>query len=292
MSDAGKTGQLAYFAPAKINLYLHVTGKRADGYHLLDSLVVFADVGDRLSFQPDDKLSLTLIGPNGPFLSTNDDNIVLRAAKKLAEKLGREPKAAITLEKLLPVAAGIGGGSADAAATLRGLLALWGEQLDAKSLSALGLTLGADVPVCLAGRAMQMAGIGEQLLSAVKLPPAWLVLVNPRIALSTPMVFKTRIPSFTPAAPFTAPPKDAQHLAEQLRTRKNDLSQAAESLEPTIGMMLSTINATPNCLLARMSGSGATCFGLYGSAVHAEQAAALITAQHPDWWVAAAEILV
>src|SRR5262249_4706580 len=125
MNQPDKGGALAFFAPAKINLYLHVTGRRADSYHLLDSLVVFADVGDNLRFQHDDGLSLTLIGPNGPFLSTNDDNIVLRAAKKLAEKLGRETKAAITLEKHLPVAAGIGGGSADAAATLRGLLALW-----------------------------------------------------------------------------------------------------------------------------------------------------------------------
>jgi 4-diphosphocytidyl-2-C-methyl-D-erythritol kinase len=278
------------FAPAKVNLYLHVTGRRTDGYHLLDSLVVFAGVGDRLSFAPADQLSLTLTGPSAAHLAVEPDNIVLRAARLLAEQLGRPANVAITLEKNLPVAAGIGGGSADAAATLHGLQELWQIELDAATLGRIGLALGADLPVCLAGRPTQMAGIGEELSPAVALPAAWLVLVNPRLALSTPAVFKARQGDFSPAAPLTAPPETAAQLAELLALRQNDLAPPALALEPAVGQMLDAIAATEQCLLARMSGSGATCFGLYGSAIAAQQAAAALQKNHPGWWVAAAEI--
>jgi 4-diphosphocytidyl-2-C-methyl-D-erythritol kinase len=279
------------FAPAKVNLYLHVTGRRPDGYHLLDSLVVFAGVGDKLSFAPADDLSLTVTGPGAGALAVEADNIVLRAARSLAERLGRRPDAAITLEKHLPVAAGIGGGSADAAATLRGLLDLWQADLGEAALRELGLSLGADLPVCLAGRPTQMSGVGEILAPAVKLPPAWLVLVNPRLALSTPAVFKARSGGFTPAAPLTEPPRDARHLAALLAERRNDLAPPAMALEPKVGEMLDAIAATDSCLLARMSGSGATCFGLFANAETARSAADRLAARHPGWWAAAAAIL-
>jgi 4-diphosphocytidyl-2-C-methyl-D-erythritol kinase len=279
------------FAPAKVNLYLHVTGRRSDGYHLLDSLVVFAGAGDRLKFAAADELSLTLLGPAAAALSGDEDNIVLKAARRLAEILGRAPHAAITLEKHLPVAAGIGGGSADAAAALRGLLQLWQAELDEAALAELGLALGADLPVCLAGHPTQMSGVGEILRPAVKLPPAWLVLVNPRLALSTPAVFKARNGGFTPAAPLTAPPRDAEHLAQFLAERRNDLAPPALQLEPKVGELLDAIAATGDCLLARMSGSGATCFGLYVDAEAAQNAAEQLTQHDPHWWVAPARIL-
>jgi len=280
------------FAPAKVNLYLHVTGKRADGYHLLDSLVVFAGVGDKLSFAPADDLTLTLTGPGARHLTADEDNIVLRAARKLAEALGRPAHARITLEKHLPVAAGIGGGSADAAATLRALLKLWNAKMREDDLKQIGLSLGADLPVCLAGRPTQMSLIGEHLEPAVPLPPAWIVLVNPRIALSTPAVFKARTGDFTPAAPLTAPPRDADHLAESLRDRRNDLAPPAIALEPAVPAMLEAIAATKDCLLSRMSGSGATCFGLYRDEETAQMAADSLRADHRSWWIAPAAILL
>jgi 4-diphosphocytidyl-2-C-methyl-D-erythritol kinase len=279
------------FAPAKVNLYLHITGRRADGYHVLDSLVVFAGTGDRLRFVPSERLSLTLEGPGAQELAADDDNLVLRAARLLAEALGRPAGAAITLEKHLPVASGIGGGSADAAATLRGLLSLWEADLDDSKLTEIGLKLGADLPVCLAGRPTQMSGIGETLTPTVPLPPAWLVLVNPRIALSTPAVFKARSGSFTPAAPLASPLADARALAAALARRRNDLAGPAIQLEPLVEIMLEAIAATDGCLLARMSGSGATCFGLYADEAAAHLAAAALRQAHPGWWISPAPIL-
>lgn len=280
------------FAPAKVNLYLHVTGRReGDGYHLLDSLVVFAGTGDSLRFAPSDQLTLSLEGPGAWLLSKDGDNLVLRAARLLAEALGRPAHAAITLEKNLPVASGIGGGSADAAAALRGLLSLWEAELDEARLREIGLKLGADLPVCLAGRPTQMSGIGEILTPAIELPPAWLVLVNPRLALSTPAVFKARTGDFTPAAPLTDPLADAEALADALASRRNDLAHPAILLEPTVAAMLAAIAETEDCLLSRMSGSGASCFGLYATEEQADDAADALRAAHPGWWVSPAPIL-
>ncbi|SRR5579859_1368893 len=279
------------FAPAKVNLYLHVTGKRADGYHLLDSLVVFAGTGDTLRFSPSETLSLTIEGPGAEALAADDDNIVLKAAHALAKALNRPAQAAITLEKNLPVASGIGGGSADAAATLRGLMALWDAELDDETLAGIGLSLGADLPVCLAGRPTQMSGIGETLVPAIQLPAAWLVLVNPRLALSTPAVFRARAGDFTPAAPLTEVPVDARALADALVGRRNDLAKPAMMLEPAVKTMLDAIGETENCLLARMSGSGATCFGLYADEEAADAAADALAEAYPDWWVSPAPIL-
>lgn len=282
-------------APAKVNLSLHVVGKRADGYHLLDSLVAFADVCDVLTFRPADDLSLSLDGPMAARLdaevANSRDNIILRAAVALADWAGIAPRAAIALTKVLPVAAGIGGGSADAAAALRGLCRLWTLSPGPDDLARIGLTLGADVPVCLRGRATAMAGVGERLDPAPVLPPAWLVLVNPLVALSTPAVFKARRPDFSPAHPLTAAPADARALAAALAERRNDLTDAARSLAPVVGAMLDAIAATDACLLARMSGSGATCFGLYANETEARAAAATLSAAHPGWWIAPARLI-
>ena len=291
MSSLLEPAAVELFAPAKVNLYLHVTGKREDGYHLLDSLVVFAGTGDTLRFAPARALSLEIEGPGAEHLAADDDNIVLKAARALAEALGRPAEAAITLEKHLPVAAGIGGGSADAAATLRGLMALWDVDLDDAKLAEIGLKLGADLPVCLAGRPTQMSGVGEILAPAVPLPPAWLVLVNPRLALSTPSVFRARAGDFTPAAPLIEAPADAQALANHLVSRHNDLAAPAMILEPAVKIMLDAIGETEGCLLARMSGSGATCFGLYADEQTADNAAESLAEAYPDWWISAAPIL-
>ncbi|PKU23782.1 4-(cytidine 5'-diphospho)-2-C-methyl-D-erythritol kinase [Telmatospirillum siberiense] len=280
------------FAAAKINLYLHVTGRRDDGYHLLDSLVAFAGVGDLIRVGPSDDLSLAIDGPNAGSLAAEPDNIVLRAARALAAAAGVPAKAAITLTKRLPVASGIGGGSADGAATLRGLCRLWGVSPDETELARIGLSLGADLPVCLAGRPMQMAGIGEVLAAAPNLPPAWLVLVNPRVGLSTPAVFKARQAVFSAQAPLVGSPSDAHALASALAERGNDLTEPAVRLLPVIGDVLAAIAGQPSCLLARMSGSGATCFGLFADRTGAEEAARQLALGHADWWVAAAPLVI
>lgn len=278
-------------APAKVNLTLHVVGKRDDGYHLLDSLVAFAGVGDTLDFAPADTLSLDVTGPTAAQIP-DGENIVLKAARLLAEAAGGQAQgAAIRLTKRLPVAAGIGGGSADAAATLKGLIRLWNLTLPAESLSRVALAIGADVPVCLAGAPTRMMGIGERLEPAPALPPAWLVLVNPMVPLHTPPVFKARTGPFSAADPLSESPADAHALADALASRRNDLTPPAISIEPVVGEVLAAIAATPGCLLPRMSGSGATCFGLYGTEAEAVAAAAALAAAQPGWWVAPARLL-
>lgn len=268
-------------APAKINLYLHVLGRRADGYHLLDSLVVFAALGDELRARPAADLSLSVEGPFAGVLGQEPDNLVLRAARALDPRRG----AALTLDKRLPVAAGIGGGSADAAAALRLLGRLWNID-DHGRLAAIAPALGADVPVCLAGHAAFIGGVGEQIAPASKLPPAGLVLINPGVPLKTPAVFGARTGAFSKPGRFNDEPRDAAELAGRLRARTNDLAQAAVSLVPAIRDVLSALEASPNCLLARMSGSGATCFGLYPDAPAARQAAQWLSQRSRAWWVA------
>jgi 4-diphosphocytidyl-2-C-methyl-D-erythritol kinase len=278
-------------APAKVNLYLHVVGRRPDGYHLLDSLVAFAEIGDTLELAPASTLSLEVVGPTAALLPPGDDNIVLKAARALAAEAGITAGARIRLTKLLPVAAGIGGGSADAAAALTGLSQLWGVALPPERMRAVALALGADVPVCLAGRPTLMAGIGDRLSPASALPPAWLVLVNPMVALSTPAVFKARTGGFSTSTPLDASPGDAAALAVLLAARRNDLTEAAMSLVPEIGAALDLLAAQPDCLLARMSGSGATCFALFARQAAAQAAAQAMTTARPTWWNAAARLL-
>lgn len=278
-------------APAKVNLYLHVTGKREDGYHLLDSLIAFAGTGDTLALEPAETLELTVTGPTATALPDGEENIVLTAAKALAARAGVTTGARMVLTKRLPVAAGIGGGSADAAAALKGLAQLWDIDISEAEMMTLALSLGADVPVCLAGRPMAVSGVGDRMQPAPDLPPAWLVLVNPRVPLSTPSVFKARQGCFTDPAPLETRPADAHALAGLLGHRRNDLTAAALSLVPQVGEALALIAATPGCLLARMSGSGATCFGLFENETDAVAASASLSSTQPGWWVAAAPLL-
>ena len=281
---------LAVFAPAKVNLYLHVVGKRADGYHLLDSLAVFPRIGDSLTVEAAGDLSLRLDGPMAAGLQAEPDNIVLKAARALASAAGIAPKAALTLTKRLPIASGIGGGSADGAAALRALCALWRLEMSEERLAEIGLAIGADLPVCLRVRPTQMAGIGEILEDAVPLPPVWMLLVNPGVALSTPAVFKARKAGFTEPAPLTQAPRDARDLAEALSRRTNDLMAPALFLAPVIAQVLGAIAAQPGCLLSRMSGSGATCFGLFAVEAEVRSAVRALSQLQLGWWVAAGEV--
>jgi 4-diphosphocytidyl-2-C-methyl-D-erythritol kinase len=282
-------------APAKLNLTLQVLGRRADGYHLLDSLVAFTDYGDTVAVTPAEELTLTLDGPFGGVLAgDHTENLVLRAARLLAERAGVAARAAITLTKRLPVASGIGGGSSDAAATLRALMRLWRVEIPAADLEALALRLGADVPVCLTRRSARLEGIGERVTPAPNLPAAPLVLVNPGIGLATPKVFAARRGDFSsgpgPAGVFAVPPTDVPALAEGLRPYANDLTAAAAGLLPEIDACLTMLDRQDGCLLARMSGSGATCFGLFASDAEAAAAAETIAAARPGWWAVATRL--
>ncbi|HRY26390.1 MAG TPA: 4-(cytidine 5'-diphospho)-2-C-methyl-D-erythritol kinase [Geminicoccaceae bacterium] len=276
-------------ARAKLNLDLLVTGRRADGYHELDSLVVFVPIADRLTFEHAPGLSLEVTGPFAAALGAADDNLVLRAARALADAAGREPAFAIRLEKLLPVASGIGGGSADAAATLRGLARLLGLDWPADRLRELGLDLGADVPVCLWGRPARLRGIGERLDPVRGLPGLPLVLANPGIGLGTAEVFRALDPERQPVARPPFPPHPSlTRFAVWLHESRNELEPAARRLAPVIGYVLERLRREPDCLVARMSGSGATCFGLFADEESAEAAAARIAREEPGWWCRAA----
>jgi len=271
-------------ARAKVNLHLHVTGRRPDGYHELDSLVVFAAVGDTVEARHADGLSLEIDGPFAGPLAAEADNLVLRAAGALARSQpGAARGAALRLTKRLPLASGIGGGSADAAATLRALDLLWGLGTPEPELGRIGLSLGADVPVCLRGRPVRMQGIGEILEPAPALPAFGLVLVNPGVAVPTQAVFRARSPGFREAAALPPGWGDAAGLAAVLERCSNDLAEAAIGLAPGIDVVLAALRADPGVLLARMSGSGATCFGITSSPEEAAAAAARLA--RPSWWV-------
>ena len=267
---------------AKVNLTLHVTGQRSDGYHLLDSLVVRVGVGDVLSVTPSDQFGLSVDGVFAQAAPLDGRNLVVRAARLLDDGVGRG--AQIQLTKLLPAAAGIGGGSADAAATLHLLGAHWGLPVP-DDVSA----LGADVPVCLQDHPQRMRGVGEVLTPAGPLPPCWLVLVNPNKSAATPDVFNLLETKLNPPMPDVLPVFDnAPAFAAWLGTQRNDLEGAAMQIVPEIADCL---GALQDALLARMSGSGATCFGLYESEDLANRAAARIGKAQPGWWVAAGPVL-
>jgi 4-diphosphocytidyl-2-C-methyl-D-erythritol kinase len=279
-------------APAKLNLYLHVLGRRADGYHLLDSLVAFADVADVVTAQPAPALSLEITGPfAGALRDDPSENLVWRAATALAERAGIAPKAALMLEKNLPVASGIGGGSSDAAAALKALGELWRLDLGERPFQGLGASLGADVPVCLFGEPAWIGGIGEAVAPAPSLPPCSVVLANPGLSLATPAVFKARTGGFSEPARFDAAPADAAALTRLVETRRNDLTAPALALAPGISQVLGALEAEPGALVARMSGSGATCFALFADGSAAQAAAQRLSAIHPGWWVAAGKLL-
>lgn len=259
-------------APAKINLYLHIVGRRADGLHLLESLVAFAETGDVLYAEPADRLSLDVVGPFAGALAGEADNLVLRAARALAPGQG----ARLVLEKNLPVAAGLGGGSADAAAALRLLSRLWDIETD---LGPLAAGLGADVPVCLAGATCGMAGIGERLTPLPDWPVPYLLLANPGAALATPAVFGARRGPFSESRPW---PETAADLAGGA----NDLTEAALSLAPEVGGVLDALAALEGASFARMSGSGATCFAAFDDAAARDRARDTLRSRYPDWWIA------
>ena len=268
-------------APAKLNLWLNVVGRRADGYHLLDSLVAFADLADTVEVAADGDLALEIGGPQAGALAGEGDNLVLRAARQLAAIAGRAPQAAIALTKNIPVAAGLGGGSADAAATLRALAALWRLDLGDAQLAALGARLGADVPMCLSGRTALARGVGELLSPAPRLPECGLLLVNPRVGLATAEVFAARDGRFSAPPPEVGPWPDLDALAADLARRGNDLAAPAMRLRPVIGEVLAFLEASAGVRYAAMTGSGATCFALYGSTGAARAVAATVPAR---WW--------
>ena len=279
----------AEFAPAKVNLTLHVIGRRPDGYHELESLVAFADVGDELTFAPGGALELVTRGPTATAAGPSDDNLVLKAARLLAERVGGLTLGTFTLEKELPVAAGLGGGSSDAAAALR-LLARENKiaLTDPRVMEAARLT-GADVPVCLDPRPRVMRGIGEVLSAPVALTPLPAVLVNPGVSVPTRDVF---VRLAAPPAPFSPPPPRAGEGREgasldDIAAARNDLEPPAMAIQPIIAEVLAAVRASAQCRLARMSGSGATCFALFASASAAEAAARALRETHPGWWVRA-----
>lgn len=278
--DVAQSG--AELAPAKINLFLHVTGRRADGYHLLDSLVVFAGIADRVAYAPAPALSLELTGPFAVPLQTEADNLVLRAARMLAAEAGVSPSGAMCLEKNIPVASGIGGGSADAAAALRLLRRVWRLELDDAVMQRVAVALGADVPVCLGRRPMAMRGIGERLMPAPELPKCGLLLVNPGVPLATAAVFRARCGGFAPETVLPDRWGTVTEMAGWLSEVGNDLETPAVALVPVIKDVLNAITGTRGCLLARMSGSGATCFGLFADAAAAKAAAADLV--RTGWW--------
>lgn len=267
-------------APAKINLTLHVTGQRPDGYHLLDSLVAFADVGDDVSARPASHTRLRVTGPMAAGVPEDARNSVLRAAALIGVE------AEITLDKHLPAAAGIGGGSSDAAATLRALARISGCAVPEDVLS-----LGADVPVCLLARGARMRGIGDDVAPVEGMPALDAVLVNPRVPVATPAVFSRLERRENAGLPAVLPRwRDGTELARWLGAQRNDLEAPAQALCPEIGAVLAALRAGGGCTLARMSGSGATCFGLCPDTAAARIEAARIAAERPDWWVAATRL--
>ncbi len=275
---------------AKINLTLRVLGRRPDGYHELESLVAFAGVGDTLTLELGPELGLSLSGPFGQGLAAEPDNLVLRAARALAEEAGTLRAGRFHLVKRLPLASGIGGGSADAAGALRLLARLNGIADDDPVLARVAARIGADVPVCLASRARTMSGLGEVLGPPLALPPLFALLVNPGVAVATVAVFKA----------LAAPPLDPSLRAQQsnpgglretpdffaaLSAGSNDLEAPARRLAPAIADVLQRLAGQPGCRLARMSGSGATCFALFDDCRASAAAAKMLAREEPEWWV-------
>jgi 4-diphosphocytidyl-2-C-methyl-D-erythritol kinase len=274
-------------APAKVNLTLRVIGRRADGYHEIESLVAFAGVGDALTFTPGGALALSVGGPTAAAAGEIADNLVLKAARALAERVERLKLGRFALSKRLPVAAGLGGGSADAAAALRLLARANGLAPDDPRLMQAARATGADVPVCLDSRPRVMRGVGEVLSDPLDLPRLFAVLLNPAVAVATKDVFAAlAVPTAGQTAPAAICTGAAALLAEIARGR-NDLEGPAIELEPAIADALAVLRNLPRCRLARMSGSGATCFGLFDSMDAARGAARRLRLGYPAWWVRA-----
>lgn len=280
---------LSALAPAKLNLFLHVVGKRADGYHNLQSLMVPVATGDILHASPADGLTLTLADtPEAAMLHESGDNLALRAVQLLQAALGEEQGLHLILEKKLPVASGMGGGSSDAATAMRLALAVWGREVDEEALAALGLALGADVPFFLQGAPVYAEGVGEKL-KPVEVPPLPVVLVNPGVGVSTRDIFEMGVNpvSFPRALPEQF--GDTEELVQFLSGVGNDLEKNACSVVPEIADVLEAIGEMPNVQLSRMTGSGATCFGLFTREDEAEEAAEILGRRFPDYWIRATQ---
>ncbi|WP_298878625.1 4-(cytidine 5'-diphospho)-2-C-methyl-D-erythritol kinase [uncultured Bradyrhizobium sp.] len=279
---------------AKVNLSLRVVGRRADGYHDLESVVAFADCADRLTLEPGGELRLATTGPLAAACGETSDNLVFKAAKLLADAVPNLKLGAFALDKVLPVAAGIGGGSADAAAALRLLARLNNLSLDDPRLQKVALATGADVPVCLLSRACDMTGVGEQLLP-LALPSMPCVMVNPRVPVATKDVFQALglrngellvgASDVLEAPAWPEAGGSVSDWVEVLETVANDLEGPAMRIEPVIGDVLGALRSSAGVKLARMSGSGATCFAIYGAPADAHAAAETIRRDHPGWWV-------
>ncbi|WP_242122638.1 4-(cytidine 5'-diphospho)-2-C-methyl-D-erythritol kinase [Sphingobium sp. Sx8-8] len=282
-----RTGELAETAYAKVNLALHVRHRRDDGYHALESLFVFAEHGDLLTGQvrPDGMLDLQLDGPFGPLLDAGPDNLVLKAARVLQAYIGEERGAALQLTKFLPVASGIGGGSADAAATLRLLVRLWDVPVEPDVLEGIALSLGSDVPACLSSVTQMVLGRGEllQRLTVGGLERMPMLLVNPGVGISTARIFAGW--DQVDRGPLTA-----GDLDQLVLEGRNDLEAAAVAEAPVIAEVLEALQACPGVRLTRMSGSGATCFGLFATESARASAAEMIRNGHPAWWIAETRI--
>lgn len=268
-------------APAKINLFLHVGEKRADGFHPLQSLAVFTALGDALAMEAGPDLSLAVDGPFARGLDGEGDNLVLRAARALGQQGAR-----LTLTKNLPVASGIGGGSADAAAALRGLNRLWELGKDDAALTELGAGLGSDIPACVMSAPCFMEGRGELLRRAESMPCLPILLVNPGVAVPTKDVFaaletRSGVEMVLPRGRFS----DTADLLRFLETTRNDLEAPARRIQPVISEVLAAMGALAGALLVRMSGSGATCFGIFADEDCCQRAADVLRQSHPDWWV-------
>jgi 4-diphosphocytidyl-2-C-methyl-D-erythritol kinase len=284
---------LVEYAPAKINLTLRVVGRRGDGYHLLESVVAFAAVQDRLTLTPGPRLSLAVGGPKAAAAGAITDNLVLRAARALAAEIDALKLGRFALTKHLPAAAGIGGGSSDAAAALRLLARANRIKLADPRLLRVAATIGADVPVCVDPKPRVMRGIGEILSKRLTFPPLAAVLVNPGVAVATKDVFAALHRSGQKPQP-TAQARNVPHSREKfiayIGRRANDLEAPALELAPAIAQVIAALRATAGCDLARMSGSGATCFGLYRSAHAAAAAARTLSAANRNWWVCATRL--
>jgi len=280
-------------APAKVNLTLRIVGRRADGYHELESLVAFAPFGDRLTFRPGMPLDLAVSGPTAAGAGPLADNLVLRAVRALAERIDGLALGRFALTKRLPSGAGLGGGSADAAAALRLVAKVNHLALDDARIHDAARVTGADIPVCLDPRPRIMRGIGEILSAPLRLPRLGIVIVHPGVAVPTGPVFKALglVPDAQCApSPAAAVPAEREALLAWLASERNDLEAAAIAIAPPIADVLGAIADTPGCRLARMSGSGSACFGLFNSGRAAAAAARRLADAHPAWWARAGRI--
>jgi 4-diphosphocytidyl-2-C-methyl-D-erythritol kinase len=275
-------------APAKINLNLHITGKRGDGYHRLESIITFADLADELEVENADNFSLEIRGPFSKGLDTKN-NLVLRAAKILKNNYKVDKAAKLVLTKNIPVGAGLGGGSADAAATISLLCELWDIEISDKDKYAIGISLGADIPVCQLGKPALVSGVGEQLSEINNFPEFYIVLVNPRVHVSTERVFKMGFNKYKNEIGDL--PVDRSLWHKFLKKLDNDLESNAIKQVPEIRNILDSLEKNQDRIISRMSGSGATCFALFDNFDKAESCAEQIKKNHPDWWVVPSKLL-